>query len=823
MYMLESNRKDHSQGGKLLSRTEKRYFDMACKEKLLGVPLILWDKRCGLRPSPFKRIYKIFCTLMPSHSLRVASAKAMYRARRQKGGVGHKKKQHARALQTSKVLVTRLRKRAKRLQSKLKTEKRRIRIDWTPNATSDETTTDERTGDEDDGTTTTTSPATVEQPSAAQIETKSKDSDKTTLIPPPRAISSLEAQLDRLRIQIQRSSSSSPKSPKKKRTSMLLDTSSSSMTTSPKRMNRTATRPLTGGPNSIDDSMQAKALYDKLFAISQRHATRNVQSVRYGSSSVLMPIDLIVSYTLSITHLDTASFEIFEPYFTCDATKTLLESLFWLLFLRYFQKPNNDRSTGTTTSPTTRDEHGSHRNMEQALIQRICEAYVVMLNTSFREDTACRLNESTSRPEDVSVMSRDKDVLFRIYPFVISKALIELFWFLFPASRHRVGGVDFKQAVLRVVCRTFYGMNLVSTTLKTHFNAIFPTHAISTSSSDGNEGQLGQGRSSLSGKVPRRGKVKSEYELVDEDQDGMLTRAEWIKMFGHDRGFDALDKDNDGHVDVSEFNGLMGFDSSRRTSSLERSVTSTQDSSATSDAADHTTKREVGTTAKRNKKKRVAVPRPRGVKRPTSDALRKDAMYTERPRIVKNATTYRPRREVFPTHRTTALVQRYLSMPYQNAPDGVCRSSLATRSVPDPNDKSTKRKKRIYVEASHEGHQRNADEIVSTFRDERDQLTDQIRECKVRYLRVDEEVRKTKTAVLKLGNARPMFLRRFAMAKLNVDEEPSKANKESTKRKVYVPGKKKKKKTSDSHELLGNLAAAAMRVNRVVRTHHFGQ
>ena len=84
VYDLEAGRQDMSKGGTFVSIAENAAFKRAVMKKLLNVPLILWDKTVGLKPSPFKRIYKEFCKIMPKHRLRVNSVKTMYRKLRSK-------------------------------------------------------------------------------------------------------------------------------------------------------------------------------------------------------------------------------------------------------------------------------------------------------------------------------------------------------------------------------------------------------------------------------------------------------------------------------------------------------------------------------------------------------------------------------------------------------------------------------------------------------------------------------------------------------------------------------------------------------------------
>ena len=134
VYDLEAGRMDVSKGGTFVSIAENAAFKKAVMKKLLNVPLILWDKTVDLRPSPFKRIYKELCRIMPKHRLRVNSVKAMYRKLRSKYvRVKNVTKNKER---TTMELVNRLQNKTKTLKNKMKEEKRRVYIDWNETSSS---------------------------------------------------------------------------------------------------------------------------------------------------------------------------------------------------------------------------------------------------------------------------------------------------------------------------------------------------------------------------------------------------------------------------------------------------------------------------------------------------------------------------------------------------------------------------------------------------------------------------------------------------------------------------------------------------------------
>jgi len=51
----------------------------------------------------------------------------------------------------------------------------------------------------------------------------------------------------------------------------------------------------------------------------------------------------------------------------------------------------------------------------------------------------------------------------------------------------------------------------------------------------------------------RMAKVMARFDDLDADHDGKITRAEWIRKFGNDDGFDHYDVDHNGVIDADEF------------------------------------------------------------------------------------------------------------------------------------------------------------------------------------------------------------------------------------------------------------------------------
>ena len=302
------------------------------------------------------------------------------------------------------------------------------------------------------------------------------------------------------------------------------------------------------------------------------------------------------------------------------------------------------------------------------------------------------------KPEDIDVVSKHKDVVFRVFPFAVAQFVIDAFWFLCPASRHVVGVSSFKFKVTKLICRVFFGHDLCRDTILTRRRALYP-----------NDSDL-----------------RSEHSIVDLDGDGKISREEYIEHVGSERGFDSLDRDGDGKLAVAEF-----LNSSTHTSS---------------------------TRSEKNKKKKNKKILRGSLPPPTYTNLLRDATSIESPETKMHANETRQGREVFQTHRTTALLQRHLGLPNQNLQGGIAHAVTMKRTVPSS-------RCRVGGVATHRVDDFREDlsnhDVRGEFRDTLVMVNKQRRDAHAESLRDEAQDREALRAVLNTTDR--IFLRRFAM------------------------------------------------------------
>lgn len=81
----QSHGNDVSENGEL-QVAEEWALNKAFYTELLGFPLILWDRRIMLKPSPYKRIFKRIHELAPDHRLKALRVKTFYTERKKRLG-----------------------------------------------------------------------------------------------------------------------------------------------------------------------------------------------------------------------------------------------------------------------------------------------------------------------------------------------------------------------------------------------------------------------------------------------------------------------------------------------------------------------------------------------------------------------------------------------------------------------------------------------------------------------------------------------------------------------------------------------------------------
>jgi len=367
VYDLEAGRQDMSKGGTFVSIAESAAFKKAAMKKLLNVPLVLWDKAVGLKPSPFKRIYKEFCRIMPKHRLRVNSVKNMYRKIRSK--YVHVKSVTKNKERTTMELVNRLKNKTKTLKMKMKTEKRRVFIDWNkkPDVSS--------------------SPSPQSTSSSSNNEISSSLNNSTDLGHSIRAISKRLVRGAKKRIVLKKrrntasqsssmysskmssSSTISLKKNSQKSLELQLDRvrhrceSPTAFLQVPERRRSSHDKKSNKSNNEVEIEIgtgnNKRDVYRRLFELAKRNATRSAENVLYRDEGIIkeFPIqDLMVHVLAKTKRLEDP--RVFQAYFLSDASMNILRSSFWLVHLKHFHR------------------HESTNRTQQHLIEQITRSYV---------------------------------------------------------------------------------------------------------------------------------------------------------------------------------------------------------------------------------------------------------------------------------------------------------------------------------------------------------------------------------------------------------------------------------------------------------------
>ena len=366
VYDLEAGRQDMSKGGTFVSIAESAAFKKAAMKKLLNVPLILWDKAVGLKPSPFKRIYKEFCRIMPKHRLRVNSVKNMYRKIRSK--YVHVKSVTKNKERTTMELVNRLKNKTKTLKMKMKTEKRRVFIDWNKKPAVSSSPLPQSTSSSNNEISSSLNNSTDLGHSIRAISKRlvrgakkrivlkkrrntasqsssmysSKMSSSSTISLKKNSQKSLELQLDRVRHRCE-SPTAFLQGPERRRSSH------------DKKSNKSNNEV----EIEIGTCNNKKDVYRRLFELAKRNATRSAENVLYRDEGIIkeFPIqDLMVHVLAKTKRLEDP--RVFQAYFLSDASMNILRSSFWLVHLKHFHR------------------HESTNRTQQHLIEQITRSYV---------------------------------------------------------------------------------------------------------------------------------------------------------------------------------------------------------------------------------------------------------------------------------------------------------------------------------------------------------------------------------------------------------------------------------------------------------------
>lgn len=441
VYDLEAGRIDISKDGTFVSIAETSAFKKAAHKKLLNVPLILWDKSVGLKPSPFKRIYKVFCEIMPNHTLRVNSVKQMYRKIRSK--YVHVKSVTKNKERTTMELIERLQKKTSDLKNRMNDEQNRVHIDWNDRITI--------TSEEKTKTTTSNNNSSPKVP----VKPRKK------AVKPGRSLRAIGKQLSKkVRIKLKKKnrfmlsskfskqSSNASLSSIMSTSSVLQDTHHKSLGMQLDRLRHRCESPrfdaeerpatVKGGGSSTKpkgigakinvnqrNSEDPREIYKRLFDLAKRHATRSAEHTPYQDNEVTneFPLHDLCLHVLNKTSCVREP-RVFRAYFLSDSSVNILRSAFWLCHLKYFR----------------RHDLNSQRQ-QQVLMETITNCYVRILKgpcMSKNESSILRDHRdrhAAMKPEDIDVVSKSKDGVFRVFPFAV-RPLLSLSPLIFYTQTH---------------------------------------------------------------------------------------------------------------------------------------------------------------------------------------------------------------------------------------------------------------------------------------------------------------------------------------------------------------------------------------------------
>lgn len=713
---LEADRRDSSRGGTLLSAVEDKYFKQACNTTLLGIPLILWDKRVGLQPSPFKRIYREFCSLHNSHGLRATSAKVLYLKLRAESGAPIKKKPQ----KWSEELIKMLHKRVDKLKDKMTEKKNQVYLN------------------------------SVDHIASASFNARTAKKKKRGTKESPKAVAAAPKDLSAA---ISGSDSSGKSSPSKTAAtagdSSRFERMFKHASANKGKRDKAGTK---GGGHQTNGSGKGKGeevgfrssdeeyqqTYDRLFALAKKHITRSTKMVQYAVPPAKPPLEIpsrdLMVLVLRKMAMASQKKAIFRRYFLSEASTMILHAMFWIMHLKFFQ------SRGSQPA-------------QQWLIRQICHHYVNVLNGRFTYDNDSRAKagisgllggtpaSSTSsrsgpfgvgessgdrpppnkqhslKPEDLHVLALNKDIFFQTFPYALTLAVTDGFWFLMPASRHMVGNDHFKQEVSMHVNRVLFGMDVCSSTLLTMRRRLFPNEkhsdAVATATHSTNDsGGSGPGASPKSGDA------------------GPETRGSPIALGG-----------------MAQRRGSTGRSGARPGKQGRLQLPP------------------VGAKGNRGNSPSNEGPQPfTGRRAPSRAALQRDAFTIEPPRPVTRPTDVRQLRQLFITNRTTALVQRYLDMPHQSLPEGACYKVHTMRTVPVArcrvggvaNFRRTASRRRIHKELRNRFDRTQKESMVQSIKNRQAAISSE--------RHIDSSCR----AVLRKGQG---FVRHFTMELMSLHSE----------------------------------------------------
>lgn len=371
-----------------LSDLEMVALDKAFYTQLLGFPLIMWDRRIGLKPSPLRRIYQCLYHIAPEHQLKKIKLKELYDdAKRQLScNDMYRDSDFEQRKKWNDEMVRVLNEKVKALETKV-SHRLRSALAWL----------DSRGG-----------ALFRERPgSVGSAEDLARRGRHSTLAGSKEHLARMEKLLFTRRKETER--------------------------------------------QQIIKEREARKLKleKRLQSLTEANIIRSVESPESHYQIGAPPFDLyardILEYVVITTDLGKGT-RVFREFILRPVSMDLYADCFWYLFCKNFQ-------------------HRAEQEVEY-LRQRIATKYVRIvgkLNDNRGQFPSC---------DQLFFMTFNKDIVFKILPFALARAVILGFTFLCPASRHLYTN-QLMESVYDDLYSHLFGVNVCGSSVRISRNRFF--------------------------------------------------------------------------------------------------------------------------------------------------------------------------------------------------------------------------------------------------------------------------------------------------------------------------------------------------------------